>query len=175
LHADVLRLLPRLSAGAWLPFWPGGQALPAGRGVSERPVPPGGGVALGHFALAHGGAVPGRFVLLHGENAPACFALPGGGGVPVRFALVRDGAAPECSVPLRGGAVPGRSALVRGAGVPESPALPDGGGAPERFVPLRGGSAAPGRFVRGAGKRDSARLSAGGAFRRFPGYPVLYP
>ena len=93
----------------------------------------------------------------------------------MRFALVRDGAAPEYSVPLRGGAVPGRSALVRGAGVPECFVPLHGGGAPERFVPLRGGGAAPGRFVRGAGKRDSARLSAGGAFRRFPGYPVLYP
>ena len=40
---------------------------------------------------------------------------------------------------------------------------------------LCGGGAAPGRFVRGAGKRASVRLSADGAFRRFPGYPVLYP
>ena len=75
---------------------------------------------------------------------------------------------------LRGGAVPGRSALVRGAGVPESPALPDGGGAPGRFA-LPDGGAAPGCFFRVVRERDSARLSAGGAFRRFPGYPVLYP
>ena len=77
---------------------------------------------------------------------PLVFAAALGGNL----SIIGAGDAPECF------------ALLHDGDVPECPALPDGG-------------AAPGRFVRGVGKRDSVRLSADGAFRRFPGYTVLYP
>ena len=71
LHADVLRLLLRLFDGAGLPFWPDGQASPAVRGVSGRPVLPGGGGVPVRFALVRDGAAPECSVPLRGGAVPA--------------------------------------------------------------------------------------------------------